>query len=159
SSLATLSAWSRLRAYMTATCAPSCASAWQMRCPSPPLPPVTSATTPFRSIASVLSCQCAFASPPLLTFSVFVGAAEYALPSSLLAVAAAERSRDAVRILNSLDQHVDAIAAPEQFTVEHHGGNAENPERFRFLDDAVVLGARRSVDIGLESLRRTADRS
>src|SRR5262249_49726733 len=65
----------------------------------------------------------------------------------------------AVRILNSLDQHVDAIAAPEQFTVEHHGGNAENPERFRFLDDAVVLGARRSVDIGLESLRRTADRS
>src|SRR5215475_7950896 len=26
---------------MTATCAPSCASAWQKRCPSPPLPPVT----------------------------------------------------------------------------------------------------------------------
>src|ERR1700722_15590397 len=50
---------------MTATCAPSCASAWQIRCPSPPLPPVTSATTPFRSIASLLYCECAVASPPL----------------------------------------------------------------------------------------------
>src|SRR4051794_11785068 len=39
---------------MMATCAPSCASAWQIRCPSPPLPPVTSVTTPFRSIASFL---------------------------------------------------------------------------------------------------------
>jgi hypothetical protein len=35
------------------------ASAWQMRCPSPPLPPVTSATLPFRSIASIPSCKCA----------------------------------------------------------------------------------------------------
>src|SRR5271168_3126682 len=39
---------------MIATCAPSCASAWQMRCPSPPLPPVTSATTPFKFIVSLL---------------------------------------------------------------------------------------------------------
>src|SRR3954469_19007533 len=38
---------------MTATCAPSRDSAWQMRCPSPPLPPVTRATAPFRSIAAL----------------------------------------------------------------------------------------------------------
>src|SRR4051812_1775187 len=38
---------------MTARWTPSCASAWQMRCPNPPLPPVTSATMPFRSIASL----------------------------------------------------------------------------------------------------------
>src|SRR6185437_173319 len=36
-----------------------------MRCPSPPLPPVTSATTPFRSIASLLYCECTVASPLL----------------------------------------------------------------------------------------------
>src|SRR3954451_14670404 len=30
--------------------APACASAWQMRCPSPPLPPVTTATAFFRSM-------------------------------------------------------------------------------------------------------------
>src|ERR1700733_249126 len=35
---------------MTAMWAPSFASAWQMRCASPPLPPVTSATVPFRSM-------------------------------------------------------------------------------------------------------------
>src|SRR5581483_2863616 len=38
---------------MTAIWAPSSASAWQMRCPNPPLPPVTSATAPFSSIASL----------------------------------------------------------------------------------------------------------
>ena len=53
--LATPSACSRLLAYMTAICAPSLASAWQIRWPSPPLPPVTSATLPFRSIASIPS--------------------------------------------------------------------------------------------------------
>src|ERR1700749_2413401 len=46
---------------MTARCAPSSASAWQMRCPSPPLPPVTSATMPFRSIASLPKCECVVA--------------------------------------------------------------------------------------------------
>src|SRR6266404_4751391 len=51
SSRATPSASSRLCAYMTAICTPSFASAWQMRCPSPPLPPVTRATAPLRSMS------------------------------------------------------------------------------------------------------------
>src|SRR5579884_646395 len=61
SSRATLSAWSRLRAYTTAMCTPSFASARQMRCPSPPLPPVTNATAPLRSIRSL---RYAGAQPP-----------------------------------------------------------------------------------------------
>ena len=49
-SRATPSAWSLLCAYMTAICTPSRAKAWQMRCPSPPFPPVTSATLPLSSM-------------------------------------------------------------------------------------------------------------
>src|SRR5262245_21706349 len=58
SSRATPSAWSRLCAYMTAICAPSFASAWQMRCPSPPFPPVTNATAPFSSMDFPPACGC-----------------------------------------------------------------------------------------------------
>src|SRR3954447_25870817 len=42
---------------MTAIWTPSLASAWQMRCPSPPLPPVTTATAPLRSIAVLPSAS------------------------------------------------------------------------------------------------------
>ena len=73
-------------------------------------------------------------------------------------MAAAQRLRDRLRIADALDQHVDAIAAPEQFAVEDHGRHAEHTERFRFIDDAVVLGPRRAVDVGLELLGRAADR-
>jgi hypothetical protein len=49
-------------------------------------------------------------------------------------MAAAQRRCDRFRIPDALDQHVDAIAAPEQFTVEDHGRHAEHTERFRFID-------------------------
>jgi hypothetical protein len=35
------------------------------------------------------------------------------------------RRRNRVRILDTLDQHVDAIAAPEQFAVKYHRRHAE----------------------------------
>src|SRR6202008_1319049 len=50
--------------------------------------------------------------------------------SRLFTVTAAERGRDAFGILDALHQHVDAIGAPEQFVVEHHGGHAEHAEIF-----------------------------
>src|SRR5215471_4616265 len=43
---------------MTATFTPSFASAWQMRWPRPPLPPVTTATVPLRSMASSPDSRC-----------------------------------------------------------------------------------------------------
>ena len=61
-------------------------------------------------------------------------------------MAAAQRRRDRFRIPDAIDQHVDAIAAPEQFAVEDHGRHAEHTERFRFIDDAVVLRTRRTAD-------------
>ena len=73
-------------------------------------------------------------------------------------MAAAQRRRDRFRIPDALNQHVDAIAAPEQFAVEDHGRHAEHTERLRFIDDAVVLGPRRALDVGLERLGRAADR-
>ena len=69
---------------------------------------------------------------------------------NLLPMPASQSSRDALRIADAFDQHVDAVAAPEQFAVEHHGGYAEHAERFGLIDDAVVFGPRRAVDIGLE---------
>src|SRR5712671_4255653 len=39
---------------MTAICTPSSASASQIRCPSPPLPPVINATAPLNSISFLL---------------------------------------------------------------------------------------------------------
>src|SRR6202012_4844399 len=73
-------------------------------------------------------------------------------------MAAAQRGRRAFRVLDALDQHVDAIAAPEQFAIEDHGGDAEHAERLRLVDNAVVLRARRSLGIGLEIPGRPADR-
>src|SRR6185436_2360107 len=68
------------------------------------------------------------------------------------------RRRDRARVSDAFDQHVDAIAAPEQFAVEDHGWDAEHTQRFGFIDDTVVLGPRRAVDVGLERLGRAADR-
>src|SRR6476660_3318524 len=76
----------------------------------------------------------------------------------LFPVPASQCGRGAVRIFDTLDQHVDAVAAPEQFAVEHHGGHAEHAKRLRFVNDAIVLGPRRSLDIGLKILCRAADR-
>ena len=45
------------------------------------------------------------------------------------------------RVLDPFDQHVDAVAAPEQFTVEDHGRDAEHAERLGFVDYTVVLFA------------------
>ena len=56
---------------------------------------------------------------------------------------------DRFRILDALDQHVDAVAAPEQFAVEDHGRNAEYAERFGFIDDEVMFRSRRTMDISL----------
>ena len=72
---------------------------------------------------------------------------------------AAERGRNSFRVPDALDQHVDAVAAPEQFAVEHHGGHAEDAERFRLQDDAVVFFTRRTLHIGLESGGRSAELS
>ena len=76
-------------------------------------------------------------------------------PAGLSAVAAAERGRDGGGVLDAFDQHVDAVAAPEQFAVEYHGRHAEHAERFRFIDDAVVLLSRGARDISLEIARRS----
>ena len=73
--------------------------------------------------------------------------------AGLSAVAAAERGRDGGGVLDAFDQHVDAVAAPEQFAVEHHGRHTEHAEFFRFLDDAVDLGASGAMDVGFEFFR------
>src|SRR6516162_9356080 len=78
--------------------------------------------------------------------------------SELFPVAAAERSRNPLRVSDALDQHVDAVAAPEQFAIEHHGGYAEHAERLGFVDDAVVFRACGTTDIGFELPRRSAER-
>src|SRR5262245_31980813 len=74
----------------------------------------------------------------------------------LLPVPAAQCRRDRFWIPDALDEHVDAIATPEQFAVEDHGRHAEHAERFRLVDDAVVFCPRRAVDIILEFLCRAA---
>src|SRR3954452_16023867 len=68
-----------------------------------------------------------------------------------------ERDLRALGIADALDQHRNAIAAPEQFAVEHHGRHAEHAEGFRLVDDAIVLGACRSLGIGLEVGCRAAE--
>src|SRR5256885_5196488 len=77
---------------------------------------------------------------------------------SLSPVRASQRGRDTVGALDALDQHADTVAAPEQFAVEHHGGDAEHAERLRLVDNAIVLGPCRPVDVGLKILCRAADR-
>src|SRR5450631_4805842 len=72
-------------------------------------------------------------------------------------VPAPQRGRDGLGLFDAFDQHVDAVAAPEQFAVEHHGGYPEHAEGFRLVDDAVVFLARRTADVGFEILWRTAD--
>src|SRR6267378_5561969 len=70
---------------------------------------------------------------------------------------ASQRRRDRLWLLDALDQHVDAVAAPEQFAVKHHGGHAEHAEGFRLVDNEVVFLARRTIEVGFEILWRTAD--
>src|SRR5258707_12683509 len=72
---------------------------------------------------------------------------------------ASQRDRNRLGLLDAFDQQVDAVAAPEQLAIEHHGGYAEHAEGFRFIDDAVMLGACRAVDVGFEIRRRASDRS
>ena len=79
-------------------------------------------------------------------------------PRALRPMTAAQRRCDRIRFPDALDQHVDAIAAPEQFAVEDHGRHAEDTEDFGFIDDVVVLGPRHAVDVSLERLGRAADR-
>ena len=73
-------------------------------------------------------------------------------------MSAAKRRRDGGGVLDALDQHIDAIATPEQFAVEHHRRNAENTKCLRFLDDPIMFGARRPMNIFLEIFRRASDR-
>jgi hypothetical protein len=61
-------------------------------------------------------------------------------------VPASGRSGDHLRVFDVFDQQLDAIAAPEQLAIEHHGGYAEHAERFGFVDNPVVLFACRPVD-------------
>jgi hypothetical protein len=68
-------------------------------------------------------------------------------------VPASQRGRDGFGLFDTFDQHVDAVAAPEQFAVEHHGGHAEHAEGLRLINDAVMLSARRTVDVGFEIRR------
>src|ERR1700682_1057720 len=78
--------------------------------------------------------------------------------ASLCAVPATQRRHDGFRIFDALDQHVDAVAAPKKFAVEHHGGHAEYAERLRLVDKRAMLRPRRAVNKGLEPPGRTADR-
>ena len=71
---------------------------------------------------------------------------------------AAERGRSAFGISDALHQHVDAVGAPEQFAVEHHGGHTEHAQRFGFIDDAIVLGTCVAVHVGFEIGSRTTKR-
>ncbi|HEY0849050.1 MAG TPA: hypothetical protein VGD96_04005 [Bradyrhizobium sp.] len=68
---------------------------------------------------------------------------------------AAEHGCDAPGISDALDQYVDAVGASEQLAVEHVAGR--NVERFGFVDDAIVLGARIVLHMALEIPGRTAD--
>src|SRR3954453_12883332 len=68
-----------------------------------------------------------------------------------------ERDLRALGVADALDQHRNAIAAPEQFAVEHHGRHAEHAEGFRLVDDAIVLDACRSLGIGLKFGCRAAE--
>jgi hypothetical protein len=63
----------------------------------------------------------------------------------------AERDLLGFRGADALDQERDAVAAPEQFAVEHHGRHAEDAERLGFRDDAVMLLARAFLNIGFEA--------
>src|SRR6478672_11198484 len=76
--------------------------------------------------------------------------------ANLSAVAAPQGGRDGAGVLDAFDQHIDAVAAPEQFAVEHHGRHAEHAERFGFIDDAVVLFSCGSCDKSLEVARGAA---
>src|SRR3954471_22363565 len=72
-------------------------------------------------------------------------------------MAAAERGFDRLRLLDAFDQQVDAVAAPEQLAVEYHGRHAEHAERLSLVDDAVMLGSRRTADIGFKIFGSSAD--
>src|SRR6185295_3667870 len=80
------------------------------------------------------------------------GSRSFALPSltagSRLSVPFTQRRLGTVRVLDPLDQHVDAVGAPEQLIIEYHGRHAEHAEHFGFINDAIVLGARIAVHIG-----------
>src|ERR1700744_4133759 len=71
---------------------------------------------------------------------------------------AGARGTYACRIPDALDQHVDAVAAPEQLAVEDHGRHAEHAERLGLSDDLVMLRARGTGDISFEIRRRAAER-
>src|SRR3954469_22940969 len=74
-------------------------------------------------------------------------------------MAAAESCLDRPGLLDAFDQHVDAVAAPKQLAVEHHGRHAEHAEHFGLVDDAVMLGACGAMDVGFELAgRATAGR-
>src|SRR4051794_23293980 len=68
-----------------------------------------------------------------------------------------ERDLRALGVADALDQHRNAVAAPEQFAVEHHGRHAEHAEAFRLVDDAIVLDACRPLGVGLEFGCRAAE--
>src|SRR5882672_11213744 len=70
---------------------------------------------------------------------------------------ASERSGDRLRILDAFDQQVDAVTAPEQLAIEHHGGHAEHAERLGLVDDTIMFRACRPVDVSLKILCRSAD--
>src|SRR5215813_15143390 len=78
--------------------------------------------------------------------------------SRLFAIAAAKCGRDALGIPDPLNQHVDAVAAPEQLVVEYHRGNTEHAECFRLIDNTVMLGTRLTMGISFEIRGRSAER-
>ena len=65
---------------------------------------------------------------------------------------ASQRCRDTAGALDALDQHVDTVATPEQFAVEHHGGHAEHAERLRLADDPIVFRRFWSHDLEIDEL-------
>src|SRR6266581_4524430 len=84
-------------------------------------------------------------------------ACEAAAAAVSCSVSASQRRCDRLRVLDALDQHVDAVAAPEQFAIEHHGGYTEHAEVFGFVNDAVMLRACRAVDVSFEILCGATD--
>src|ERR1700722_2140684 len=151
SSRATPSACSRLCAYMTATCAPSFASAWQIRCPSPPLPPVTNATAPLSSMKflpvsqddQAVGVRCpphrdaGFDSGTKRRHDLFAKAAHR--EQVLLMVHAAEAGLAQQVPYARVAQHRDLLAHPRRRAEQRAGGENEL-ESFGVADSGIGPG-------------------
>ncbi len=68
----------------------------------------------------------------------------------LFPMPASQRLGDRFGVLDALYQQINAVTAPEQFVVEHHGGHAEHTKRLGLVDDLVMLRACRAMDLSFK---------